>query len=76
MAFIMNTLNVLSYLVKDEALTKDGSKFHYIPIYKWDGVIRNHRVRSEVFDFLKRNEIIEVKKKNGAEYYLPQTIAC
>ena len=74
--FIKNTLNVLCYLIKDEPITKDGSRFHYIPIYKWDGVIRNHRVRSEVFDFLKRNNIIEVKKKNGVEYYLPQTIAC
>ena len=72
----MNTLNVLSYLVKDQTLTKDGFRFHYIPIHKWDGVIRNHRVRTEVFDFLKNNGIIEVKKKNGTEYYLPQTIAC
>lgn len=72
----MNTLNVLSYLIKDDPISKDGSRFHYIPIHKWDGVIKSHRVRTEVFDFLKGNGIIEVKKKNGAEYYLPQTIAC
>ena len=75
-AFIKNTLNVLYYIVRDKKLDEDGLYgFRYIPQYKWKEVIKNNDTRGQVFDFLKQYNIIEVKSRNGAEYYLPQCIA-
>ena len=71
----MNTLNVLNFLIKNENIEKGELRFHYIPQRKWQCIIKNNGTRREVFDFLKANHIIEVKMKNGAEYYLPQSIA-
>lgn len=68
-SFIKNAFAVIE-LISEREKKRSDIQFHYISRDKFKGAIARNECRAEVMNFLKENNIIDVLKKDGKEYYI------
>lgn len=68
-AFIKNVFAVIE-LISDRQKKRPDIEYHYISQDKFKDIIKRDDNRAEVMKFLKENNIIEVLKKDGKEFYI------
>lgn len=68
-AFIKNVFAVIE-LISEREKKRPDIEFHYISQDKFKNLIKRDVLRAEVMEFLKQNNIIDVYKREGKEYYI------